>query len=74
MANLSDPNEPTMEERAEELAQQLQAAIIGNLRVYDLLAVIAHSTDPQNAKAVLEAHKQGKLVGPPLWFNPDEAE
>jgi len=41
------------------------ASFITLARIYDLLAVIARAVSPEEAKAVLDAHEQGILIGSP---------
>lgn len=41
------------------------ASFITLARIYDLLAVIARGVNPEEAKAVLDAHEQGILIGSP---------
>lgn len=41
------------------------ASFITLARIYDLLAVIARAVSPEEAKAVLNAHEQGILIGSP---------
>jgi hypothetical protein len=41
------------------------ASFITLARIYDLLAVIARAVSPEEAKAILDAHEQGILIGSP---------
>jgi len=41
------------------------ASFITLARIYDLLAVISRAVSPEEAKAVLDAHEQGILIGSP---------
>lgn len=34
-------------------------------RIYDLLSIIASGVAPEKTKAIIELHKQGKILAPP---------
>lgn len=46
--------------------------LIYQMRIYDMLTVIANGIDPDACDKVLEAHARGKSFSPPPLYIPDE--
>lgn len=45
------------------------AMLIGLSRIYDLMLVIAQKVNPEDAEQMLRLHSEGKLYGPPPFWN-----
>lgn len=48
--------------------------LIWQMRIYDMLAVIARGIDKEAADSLIEMHANGKTLGPPPVYVPDEEE
>lgn len=45
------------------------AILIGLSRIYDLMLVIAQKVNPEDTEQMLRLHSEGKLYGPPPFWN-----
>lgn len=50
-----------------EQAQEITTITL--MRIYDMLGAILNRLDPEQAEALLDAHADGKLVGPLPYLN-----
>lgn len=46
--------------------------VIYQMRIYDMLTVIARNLNKDEADALVEEHSRGRVVGPPPVYIPDE--
>lgn len=58
----------------DEVLDALQALIVSNLRIYDMLLMLGSKINPENTKNMINLHEAGKLYGPKLWLDGDESQ
>jgi hypothetical protein len=69
MAELNDPNELTLDQKIDGLLEGLQGLMLMQMRIYDLLVVIAREANKGVADYVGDQHQEGKILGPEPWFD-----
>jgi len=62
--------EPTLA----DVLDSIQALVVMQMRIADLLMVIAAKSAPEKTAQLLELHKNGKIAGPKLWYDPESTE
>lgn len=67
MAELFEPDEPTVENLLRVLITQTQ-------RLYDVQLAILDKLDPERADQVMETHSNFDVIGPPPFIEVDTTE
>ncbi|QBP30821.1 hypothetical protein KNU49_gp023 [Streptomyces phage EGole] len=68
---MNSDNEP-QDVFAEDASEIVQTIML--FRIYDVMMCIARAVNPDEAKAVFDAHSAGKTFSPPPSFVMDEEE
>jgi len=66
MAELTDPTEDN-DPLSDKNVHTVNAITL--MRIYDVLSALLTSVAPDEAEALLEAHADGKLIGPMPYLN-----
>lgn len=59
-------------ERVMDLGDVLNAIILQQARLYDMLVVIARNINPDETNAAVAFHEMGGLMSPPLRLREDD--